>query len=370
MNINHIRKTAETYINNFILPSDPLKPLWNRENFIFAKKAKWNYIDNCLIRAVLMIYSRTENKILLDYAVKFINSYVSENGDIPTMNVQDFNLDNICGCRNLVYLYNVTGDSRYKKAYEKIYKNQLVNQPRLKCGNFWHKAVYPHQLWLDGAYMAIPFMCEYAIIHDDMNIIRDAENQLNNIYNIMRDKKTGLYYHGYDETKNMFWADKNTGLSPNFWLRSMGWLSAGLADICEILPECKISRDMLSDLLYSLEKFSDSDGMLFQLPAKPYLTENYPETSGTLLFAYSCMKAQKLEICNIHAGEKALSAVESKFIRLENNIPVLGNICLMGGLGGSQNRDGSENYYISEKIVENDAKGIAPFLMAYNEYLS
>ena len=199
-----------------------------------------------------MIYDRTRDKNLLSYAVKFINAYVSEKGDIPTLNINDFNLDNICGCRNLVYLYDITKDLRYKSAYEKIYNNQIKNQPRLKCGNFWHKAIYPHQLWLDGAYMALPFMAEYAIIHDDMNIIHDIENQLSNIYNIMRDENTGLYYHGYDETKSLLWADKNTGLSANFWLRSIGWLSAGLADICEILPDCKISRDMLLDLMYSL----------------------------------------------------------------------------------------------------------------------
>lgn len=370
MNINKLEKTAQSYINNFILPSEPLNPLWNRENFIFGKKPKWNYIDNCLIRAVLMIYDRTGDRRLLDYAVKFINAYVSENGDIPTLNVRDFNLDNICGCRNLVHLYDITDDLRYKSAYKKIYSSQIVSQPRLNCGNFWHKAVYPQQIWLDGIYMALPFMAEYALIHQDMNIIRDIENQLNNIYNIMRDENTGLYYHGYDETKNIFWADKNTGLSANFWLRSMGWLCAGLADICEILPDLKIARDMLSGLLKSLAGFSDSDGMLYQLPAKPGLEGNYRETSGTLLFACSSMKAHRLGICdNFNAGEKALSAVTDKFIRFEDNIPVLENICLMGGLGGGQNRDGSDEYYIREKIVENDAKGIAPFLMAYNEYL-
>ena len=372
MNINFLHKTAESYINNFIFPSEPLKPMWNRENFIFGKKAKWNYIDNCLIRSLLMMYDRTKNSNLLDYSVKFINTYVDENGNIPTMNIKDFNLDNICGCRNLVYLFKITKDSRYEKAYEKIFINQTENQPRLKCGNFWHKAVYPYQLWLDGVYMALPFMAEYAVIHENMNIIHDIEKQLKNIYNIMRDSNTGLYYHGYDETKSLVWADKNTGLSPNFWLRSIGWLCAGLADICEILPEYDFFRDMLSDLLYSLEKFTDSDGMLYQLPAKPELKGNYRETSGTLLFAYSCMKSVRLNICDddiFQTGEKALYAVLNNYTRFENNIPVLENICLMGGLGGSQNRDGSDEYYIHEKTVENDAKGIAPFLMAYNEYL-
>ena len=151
-------KITESYINNLILPSEPLFPIWNRENFIFRKTAKWNYIDNCMIKAVTMLYEISENNELLDYAIKFIDAYISD-GTIPTMRTEDFNLDNINGGKNLIYIFRKTGDIRYKKAIRKIY-SQIERQPRLENGNFWHKAIYPYQIWLDGFYMALPFMAE------------------------------------------------------------------------------------------------------------------------------------------------------------------------------------------------------------------
>ncbi len=364
-------KITESYINNLILPSEPLFPIWNRENFIFRKTAKWNYIDNCMIKAVTMLYEISENNELLDYAIKFIDAYISD-GTIPTMRTEDFNLDNINGGKNLIYIFRKTGDIRYKKAIRKIY-SQIERQPRLENGNFWHKAIYPYQIWLDGFYMALPFMAEYAEITGNYSLYDDIFRQSENVRNLMRDSVTGLYFHGYDEKRLQCWADKKTGLSPEFWLRSMGWFGAGLADLCEIVPEnhhlYDLCAEMLSELLKSLCIFCDSDNTLKQLPAKPNLSGNYTETSGTLLFAYSAVKSANLGISGtdiLNTGLQAFDSVTEKYISFES-VPILKNICLMAGLGGADNRDGSEKYYLNEKIVSNDAKGIAPYLMAYAE---
>lgn len=351
------------YINKFILTSEPLNPKWNRENYIFRKKPKWNYMDNCIIRALLM----HENPPI-EYIVKFMDSYVCDDGSVPTMNPNDFNLDNVCGGMNLIQLYKITGREKYRLAYEKIYNLQLIRQPRLKCGNFWHKAVYPHQLWLDGAYMALPFLASYGKIKEKQ-LVSDAVNQMLNIRKYMLDEKTGLYYHGYDESRQMFWANKNTGLSANFWLRSNGWLSAGLVDLCEITGDNELEK-MLDDLLGSLIDCLTADNMLLQLPALPELDGNYPETSGTLLFAYSAIKSHRIGISPqsvAECGISALNSVTEKYIDTSGDIPILKNICLMGGLGGAENRDGSAKYYLSERIIENDAKGIAPYFMAVSE---
>ena len=151
-----IEQIAREYIEKLVLTSKPMRPKWNRENYIFRKQSKWNYMDSCMIRA-LMMYGDND---YIDYAVKFTDSYVNEDGSIPTMNVLDYNLDNICGGINLINLYNVTGAERYRLAYERIYIEQLIDHPRLKCGSFWHKAIYQRQIWLDGSYMAFPFMAE------------------------------------------------------------------------------------------------------------------------------------------------------------------------------------------------------------------
>ncbi|MDE6797617.1 MAG: glycoside hydrolase family 88 protein, partial [Ruminococcus sp.] len=280
-------RIARDYIEKIILPSEPLAPIWNRENFVFKKISKWNYIDNCMMRAVIMLYELTGNTDFYDYAVRFTDTYIGENGDIPTMNISDFNLDNICGGRNLIWLFRKTHDKKYLNASEKLF-SQIENQPRLSTGNFWHKAIYPYQIWLDGIYMAMPFMAVYAEFSRKYSLWDDIYNQLENIHRLMRDDMTGLYFHGYDEKRIQCWADKITGLSSEFWLRSIGWFCSGLADLCGDVPEnnrlYELSAEMLSGLLKSLSEYAVSDGMLYQLPVKPDVTGNYPETSGTLLF--------------------------------------------------------------------------------------
>lgn len=354
---------VKKYIDKFILTSEPLNPKWNRENYIFHKQPKWNYMDSCMIRALLM-----QENPPIDYIIKFVDSYVNDDGTIPTMNANDYNLDNICGGINLIKLYELTKREKYHLAYEKIYE-QLENQPRLECGNFWHKAIYPNQIWLDGAYMALPFLALYGQIVGDGKIVADAVNQVLNIRKYMLDGCTGLYYHGYNETREIFWADKITGLSSQLWLRSNGWLCAGLADLYEITGDRAVGN-MLCELLNALKSCLTAENMLLQLPVRPELADNYPETSGTLLFAYSAMKSHRTGACGkftADSGANALQAVTDKYIDKSGDVPVLKNICLMGGLGGANHRDGSAEYYLSESIIENDAKGIAPYLMAYAE---
>ncbi|MBR2284820.1 MAG: glycoside hydrolase family 88 protein [Ruminococcus sp.] len=373
MNRKDLNAIAQRYLDELILVSEPLRPLWNRENFIFKKPARWNYIDSCMIMAVLMLWEISGDERLFDFAKRFIDAYVMPDGSIPTMNSGDFNLDNINGGKILLYLWKATGEDRYRSGAEKLWSGQLVRQPRLECGSFWHKAIYPRQLWLDGAYMALPFMAEYSILTGDDDIKRDVLMQLDNIRNIMQNRDTGLYYHGYDETRTMNWADPVTGLSQEYWLRSVGWLCAGLADICGYLPSEALCCDMLRELLCSLRGYV-TDGMLYQLPAYSHgeLSGNYPETSGTLLIAYAAMKAERLGICGgdiSETGRLLLDTTAERYISTDGDVPVLRNICLMGGLGGEQKRDGSVQYYLSERRVENDAKGIAPLLMAYSELL-
>lgn len=373
INISKLDKIISLYLERLILPSDPLRPMWNRENFIFSKPAKWNYIDSALIRSILMIHELSGSKELLSYGEKFTGAYVLEDGSIPTLNHLDFNLDNINGGKNLISLYRLTGHEKYRLGYEKLF-SQLMEYPRLECGNFFHKAIYPHQLWLDGSYMVLPFMAEYSGISGKESALYDVLGQLKNIIYFMKDSASGLYYHGYDESRSDVWADSVTGLSGEFWLRSMGWYCAALADLCEISSGHEelfnLCKKTLSDLLDSLSRFITDKNMLLQLPAKPDIRGNYPETSGTLLFSYSALKFCSLGLGsekNKSDGIRTLSAVAENYITIEHNIPVLKNICLMAGLGGKNHRNGTAEYYLSEPIVENDAKGIAPFFMAYTE---
>lgn len=364
--LKQIEQIALDYIDKMIMPSAPLMPLWNRENHIFRKTPKWNYMDNCVIRGILM-FSREKCG---GYAKKFLESYVEPDGSIPTYRADDFNLDNICGGMNLLTLHGMTGDERYILAAEMLFR-QLKNQPRLACGCFWHKGIYPRQMWLDGAYMALPFLAAYGIKTGDKPAVSDALRQAAQIRRFMEEVGTGLYFHGYNETADMCWADPDTGLSREIWLRSNGWLCAGLADLYEITGDAECGR-MLRDLTDALTHCLTDEGMLLQLPLHRDLPGNYPETSGTLLYAYGAIKGGRLGVVSktaVNGGRSTIFAVCRDYIRYEGDMPVLKNICLMAGLGGSQNRDGSAEYYLSEPIVENDAKGIAPFIMAAAELL-
>lgn len=378
INMKKTEKIIKLYTEKLILASDPLFPLWNRENFMFSKQGKWNYIDNCIIRSLLMMYDLSRDVRLLDYAVRFIDCYVEDNGDIPSINPLDYNLDNINGAKNLIALYKLTGNEKYRLAVDKLYAQQICSQPRLDCGNFYHKAIYPMQIWLDGSYMALPFLAEYAVQTKDNALLDDVKNQLENIIRLMKDSNTGLYYHGYEQSRITCWSDKTTGLSQEFWLRAMGWYASALADICEITqdyaPELsELCAESLCSLINTVSQYITHEGMLCQLPAKPDLKDNYPETSGTLLFAYASLKAYRLGVGgeNIkNTGIKLFSAVVDNYITFNtDNLPVLSNTCLVAGLGGSQNRDGSAEYYLSEPVVKNEAKGIAPLIMAYTELM-
>jgi len=370
-----MQKIIDGFTENIILKSNPENPLWNSENKIFAKKNKWNYIDACMIKAVSGLYELSGNRELFDFAEKYISYFISDDNTIPTLNIEAYNLDNINGGKNLIYFYRKTGKKKYLDISTWLYENQIRNQPRLECGNFWHKQIYPNQIWLDGIYMSLPFLTEYAFITRNKNICDDIFIQLENVRNIMCNKNTGLYYHGYDESHKMYWADGKTGLSPEYWLRSIGWLMAGLADIFEFSPYGalkELSGSMLSDLISAMMRYQGDDGMFCQLPAKAYLSGNYPETSGTSLYAYSAIKSERLGICGTSvykSGIKAFDSIVKNYISFENDIPVLKNICLVAGLGGENHRDGSEKYYLSEPVIRNDAKGIAPLIMAYTEYV-
>lgn len=361
----------EWYLENLILPSSPEIPLWNSENKIFLKQNRWNYIDACMIKALIDLFNINGDNRLLDFCIKFTDYFIDDYGNIKSLEPLDYNLDSFNGGKNLISLYEITKIERYKLAYEKLI-SLLMNQPRISSGNFWHKKIYPHQVWLDGVYMVLPFMTKYAMIKNDNSIINDVLHQLNFVNQHMRDKKTGLYFHGYDDKKICIWADKTSGLSKECWLRANGWLCAALADICEISVDgtlFELSKMMLKELLYSLSKFVTSDGLLMQLPNRTEIPENYEETSGTSLVAYSALKMYRItsEYEFFELGKKLFFGVTEKYLCHCNSMYVLNNICLVAGLGGCAKRNGSIEYYLSEPIVSNDAKGLSPLLMSYTE---
>lgn len=368
----------DRYIDELLEKSTPQAPIWNIEKIKSGKKSKWNYIDGCMIKAILDLYALKKDKKFLDFADSFIDYFVREDGSIDSYDPKEYNIDNVNAGKTLFELYNLTGKEKYRKAIETVY-SQVKGQPRTKAGNFWHKKIYPNQVWLDGMYMGQPFYMQYEVEYNNCKNCRDSYNQFINVYNIMRDKETGLYYHGYDESREIFWADKETGLSKNFWLRALGWYAMALIDTIDIMPDSlKKERDKLTEIykefILSVCKYQDESGMWYQVPNMGDREGNYLETSGSAIMAYAIMKSVRMGILEekyYDCGLKAFNGICGKYLSERDGELHLGGICLVAGLGPASNtrRDGSYEYYMSEPIVENDAKGVAPLVLAYIETL-
>lgn len=368
----------EQYIDNLMTQSTPEFPIWNIEKARAGKKSGWDYIDGCMIMALLEIYSTTGEQKYLDFADYYEDFRIHDDGTIDGYDINTYNCDELNGGKNLFTLYKLTKKEKYKKALDKLYE-QVKNQPRTKEGNFWHKRIYPNQVWLDGLYMAQPFYMEYETTFNSCKNVDDIYNQFFNVEKIMKDSETGLYYHGYDSSKSIFWADKQTGLSQNFWLRALGWFSMALLDTLNKAPdrECenwKKLKTIFIDLCESMLKFQDESGMWYQVPNYPKKGKNYLETSGSAIYAYSLLKGFRTGILQDKkfqdAGIKAFEGICEKYLNTDSGKLSLGGICLVAGLGPEKDlrRNGTFDYYMSEPIVQDDAKGVGPFILAYNEY--
>jgi len=371
------------FVDGLLAASTPKAPAWNVEFTMSGKEPRWNYIDGCMMKAIMDLYYATNDTKYFDFVKQYVDFYVSISGKLLGFEVEEYNCDNINMGKVLFDLYRATEDVRYKKAIELQY-SQLLTHPRISTGNFWHKKIYPNQVWLDGLYMVQPLYVEYEMMFNNSRNYKDVFDQFRHVYEIMRDPETGLYYHGYDESREMFWTDDTTGLSPNFWTRSIGWFAMALVDTAEKLDEqffheYSTLQKYLKELLDALLNFRDPETKLFYQVTNAGSREgNYLETSGSAAIAYSLMKGARLGYLPgfyfAYGKEIFDSIVKHKLVMSENEF-VLKDVCLVAGLGGMpghgdyKERDGTYEYYISEPRVNNDAKGLAPFLFSYAEIL-
>lgn len=371
-------KILDDYIDQLLKKSSPQQPIWNIEKIKEGAKPSWNYMDGCMIKAILELYHITKKEDYLTFADNFIDYFVSEDGSIKSYDPQEYNLDNVNAGKTLFDLYKLTGKEKYKKAIHTVY-SQLQTQPRTSTGNFWHKKIYPNQIWLDGLYMAQPFYMQYEITYNDRKNCSDIYHQFLTVYEKMRDTRNGLYYHAYDDSREMFWCDKVTGLSDNFWLRALGWYAMALIDTMEVMPEDTLKEEktelnrIYKELIDSMLPYQDEEtGMWYQVVNRGGIKPNYLETSGSAIFAYAIMKSVRLGFLDesyYAYGRKAFDGICSTYLSEENGELQLGGICLVAGLGNKEMREGTFDYYMREPIVKNEAKGVAPLILAYIEIL-
>ncbi len=366
------------YINQIIESSTPQVPLWNIEKLLSSKENAWNYIDGCMLRSLFALTEITGEDKYAAFAESYLSYYVADDGSMRGYRLEDYNLDNICEGNALFDAYQRTGKAKYHKAMD-ILHEQLRLQPRTYEGSYWHKAIYPNQVWLDGLYMAQVFAARYTSKFEQGAGYDDILAQYRTVRQRMFDEATGLYRHGYDASKMAFWAESD-GKSPNPWLRSLGWYASSLVDVLEQVqgakhPICTKLASLAKELSNNIKRFIDpKSDMLWQVPTRIGDEGNYPETSGSAMLAYFLMKGARLgtlDSTDAAVGKGIFDAICNRYLKEEDGKLTLSGICLVAGLGPEDNRrrDGSYSYYISEPIVVNDAKGLAPFLMSYIEVL-
>ncbi len=364
----------EKYIERLLDESSPDAPLWNIESIKQGKAPHWNYIDGCMLTALLELNKITGEQRYFDFVENFVDYYVFEDGSIRGYSKEKFNLDDVNEGRILFELYQQTGKEKYQKAID-LLKSQLDDQPRTITGNFWHKLIYPNQIWLDGLYMAQVFSTLWHKKHD--GDYSDVVKQITNVHNLMFDNNKKLYYHCIDCSKQAFWCNKQTGLSANFWLRSIGWYLVAMVDILGIVPANVASQvaPIFIEAINGIAQYvNPTNNMLYQVVDCPERQGNYPETSGSCMVAYAMLKGARLGVLSPNyasMGKNIFDGVCGTYLQCDDGRLNLGGICLVAGLGPENNRrrDGTFEYYISEPVVQNDAKGVAPFVLCYTEIL-
>lgn len=333
---------------------------------------KWNYEQGLLLVALEQMWLHSGDEKYFDFIKNNLDQYVEENGNIKTYSRTEYNIDHIGPGRALLAVYQKTKENKYRFAADSL-RQQLREHPRTKEGGFWHKKIYPYQMWLDGLFMAQPFFTRYAVLFDEEDALFDIINQFIWMAEHTRDAKTGLLYHAWDESKQMKWANPETGCSPNFWARSIGWYMMALVDVLDFFPADHPARSHLIYILNSLIdpvlSFKDPQTNLwYQVVDQAGRKGNYLETSASCMFAYSIAKAVNKSYIDskyMTIAEQIFEGViKNKITVDENGYIDLHGTCKSAGLGGSPYRDGSYEYYISEPQRTNDMKGIGPFLLA------
>lgn len=349
---------------------------WSNGRFVApGSRWIWNYELGVLLEGIDAVWNDTGNPRDYQYIRDSINPFLGPDGTILTYEPEENQLDNILPGRQLLLLYNATHEPRYAQAAGVLYR-QLMQQPRTPSGGFWHKQRYPNQMWLDGLYMAEPFYAEYASTFHHPEAFHDITRQFVLMQQHALDPATGLLYHGWDESKQQRWANPHTGTSSQLWARGIGWYLMALVDTLPYYPAHDPGREKLLLILRrdaaAVVRYQDPEtGLWSQIMDKTGAPGNYPEASASCMFVYALAKGVQLGYLPksyLGASEHGYRGIVSRFVQVDpdHSLNLTGTV-KAAGLGGDPYRDGSYQYYLSEKVVANDPKGIGAFLLASAE---
>ncbi len=342
----------------------------------FQPRLKWDYCHGLELQAMMDVYDTYGDQKILDYAVAYADTMINDNGSIKTYKLHEYNIDRLNPGKYLMRVYEQTKDEKVRMAVDTLRK-QLDTHPRNEDGGFWHKKIYPNQMWLDGLYMGAPFYAEYAKRNNRVNDYADIINQFITVANHTYDPANGLYRHAADVSRKERWADPVTGQSQHSWGRAMGWYAMALVDALEFIPTNEPNRDKMLNILdnvaFQIRRLQDpKTGVWYQVLDKSGEPGNYLESSVSTMFVYSLLKGIRLGYIDPSYMETALKGYKgiiNEFITVDDNgVVSLNQACAVAGLGGKNYRMGDYDYYINEEIRSNDPKAVGPFIMGSLEY--
>ena len=340
---------------------------------------RWDYVTGCMLKGLIDLYRAAGNPADRQWVLDYLARCVTEDGAISGFPTDNYNIDMInCG-KALFFALDETGDERYRKAADFLHE-RLRTHPRCASGNYWHKDIYPEQIWLDGLYMAQPFRAEYDRRFLSGLEAADIARQFKNVRAYLYDSDKHLYRHACDTAKAQPWADKKTGQSANCWLRGMGWYLMALVDCVDAMAEQlyehrRTLMDLFLEAVRGILPYADPEtGLFYQVIDRADVSGNYLETSGSAMVAYAVMKGVRLGLLDperyLAPGLKAFrSLVGRKLVLGPDGQWHLNDICITAGLGPGEKRDGSVAYYLGEQVGSDDAKGVGPLMMAWSEYI-
>lgn len=338
----------------------------------FVKEPKWNYTPGLVCSAIQGVWKVTGDEKYLNYMKTFADEMVNEDGTIKTYKPQEYNIDKVNSGKFLFGLYDDTHNEKYLKAI-KLMRDQMRTHPRTSEGGYWHKKIYPHQMWLDGLYMGSPFLAQYAKVLNEPELFNDVALQIELIEKHTYDDKLGLYFHGWDESKEQKWANKETGRSPHVWGRAMGWYAMALVDVLDYFPKDHPKYNYIlsrvEKMTKSITQYQDAEsGLWYQVLDQGKREGNYLEGSASSMFSYFLLKAVSKEYVDkqyLTNATKAYKGILDRLIKVDSNgLVSITQVCAVAGLGGTPYRDGTYEYYINETKRENDPKAVGPFIMA------
>jgi unsaturated rhamnogalacturonyl hydrolase len=337
----------------------------------FAPEPRWNYTNGLVCSALEQVWKETGDEKYYNYIKAYADEMIQADGSIKGYKMEEYNIDKVNSGKFLFALYERTKDAKYEKAI-RLLREQMRTHPRTSGGGFWHKKIYPHQMWLDGLYMGSPFLAQYAKTFQEPAIFDDVALQIQLVAKQTYDEKSGLFYHAWDESKKQRWADKETGKSPHFWGRAMGWYAMALVDVLDFFPADHPGRKEIiaiaGKLAAGITKYQDPEtGVWYQVVDQGKREGNYLESSASSMYAYFLFKAASkgyIDQQYLSNARKAYDGILKRFIKVDDKGMVsITDVCAVAGLGGNPYRDGSYEYYINEPKRDNDPKAVGPFIM-------